>query len=368
MKHEIICITPFKIAEDSRAVTAPFEVLEREYEFSFRYLEYHAVKQAYWVLKGWERSPWTRIPKNMASIMNLLRKRGKTLILGFEPHSLMTLLINRLKQWHRCIHWSTWPWFLEDFSGSSLVPLRKQLCTAFLNEVVSVVSIKQSAEALSKFGSAAHYIPHSVNTELFRPRGPRPSAGRVRVLFAGALIETKGIGLLMDIIRNSTWDNTEFWFAGRGPFENEIKSMEAAGLPVRYLGFVEAQKNMVRLYQDADIFVLPSIKKGRIEERFGMVLIEAMACGVAVIATDCIGPRQVIENGRTGILIPQNNAKVLREALQDLARSPEKRTELGRNGRLETERVYDTRVVAQQWLEVIRSVLNGSRQPFRRER
>lgn len=367
MKHEIICITPNKIAEDNRNITAQFGVLECEYGFSFRYLEYHAVKQAYRVMMGRERSPWTRVPGNMATIMNLLRDRGRTLILGFEPHSLMTLLINRLKQRHRCIHWSSWPWFLEDFSGRSLVPFRKQLCRAFLDGVVSVATIKQSVEALSQFGSAAQYIPYSVDTELFRPASPRHSAGRVRVLFAGALIETKGIGLLLDVIRNSTWDNTEFWFAGRGPFEGEIKSMEAAGLPVRYMGFVGTRKDMVHLYQDADIFVLPSIKKGRTEERFGIVLIEAMACNSAVIATDCIGPRQVIENGKTGILIPQNNAQALRETLKDLVRSPEKRAELGRNGRLEAEQVYDTRVVARQWLEVIKNVLNGGGQCSQKE-
>lgn len=75
--------------------------------------------------------------------------------------------------------------------------------------------------------------------------------------------------------------------------------------------------------QQMDVIVLPSYKIRTWEELFGMVLIEAMACGAVPIATDCIGPRCIIKNQENGIIIRQKDKNAL---LQEIIKFSEKRT------------------------------------------
>jgi glycosyltransferase involved in cell wall biosynthesis len=81
---------------------------------------------------------------------------------------------------------------------------------------------------------------------------------------------------------------------------------------VRFLGFVEHQE-MPRHYQQADLFVLPSRR-----ESFGLVLAEAMACGLPVVATTAGAIPEVVEDGVTGILVPPDDAEALADAVVSL--------------------------------------------------
>jgi len=81
---------------------------------------------------------------------------------------------------------------------------------------------------------------------------------------------------------------------------------------VRFLGFVEHQ-DMPRHYQQADLFVLPSRR-----ESFGLVLAEAMACGLPVVATTAGAIPEVVEDGVTGLLVPPDDPDALANALVSL--------------------------------------------------
>jgi glycosyltransferase involved in cell wall biosynthesis len=79
----------------------------------------------------------------------------------------------------------------------------------------------------------------------------------------------------------------------------------AAGLPVEFLGFVSARE----FFQDTDILILPSW-----EEPFGIVLLEAMASGIPVIATNCGGPARIAR----GVLIPPHDPAALADAIRSV--------------------------------------------------
>lgn len=156
-----------------------------------------------------------------------------------------------------------------------------------------------------------HVVPNAVE-----PTGPDPDAGSERarvVLAAGRLAPQKGFDLLVEAWRPVADEHPdwELHIYGRGPLEAQLRDqIEAAGLTGRVVLRGFAPDLHARL-QQASAFVLSSRFEG-----LPMVLLEAMACGLPVVAFDCpTGPRQVIRDARSGLLVPRESVPDLSEAL-----------------------------------------------------
>ncbi|MEM1554498.1 MAG: glycosyltransferase family 4 protein [Thermoproteota archaeon] len=134
-----------------------------------------------------------------------------------------------------------------------------------------------------------------------------------RILFIGRLDMRKGIDILLKSIVqiakifHDKFSKMSFTIVGKGPFENQIREIQERYGNVKYLKFVT--DNIV-LYKEHDILVLPSRA-----ETFSYVTLEALTCGLPVIASDIPGPRSLIENGKTGILVPVGNSSALSKAI-----------------------------------------------------
>src|ERR1700730_12903521 len=105
-----------------------------------------------------------------------------------------------------------------------------------------------------------------------------------------------------------------------------------AGLEDR-VSWMGERADVPELVRALDILLLPSW-----EEPFGRALIEAMALGVPVIATNVGGPVEILEDGREGDLLPPLQAPAWAKAIRELAESPERGREMGRAGRRRVER------------------------------
>jgi glycosyltransferase involved in cell wall biosynthesis len=309
------------------------------------------------ILLGREKAPLSRVLQHISGVIDLLFiSKGKIIVIGAEPIYLMTYILSKLKLRHKCIYWTTWSWESDALSKKNFLPFSKKIWKKFLDDIVCVSVTMDACTALQKYGARAFHIPHGLDTELFRHKIPNNFSEKNIVLFAGRLLKIKGIQLIINIIKKYEWERTEFWFVGKGPYEDHIKRMKNENYPIRYFGQINDRRKLVSIYQDADMLILPSIKIGNNEERFGLVLLEAMACQLPVIASDCDGPKQIIENGKTGVLIPQNDEKALRDAILNLIKSPELRAKLGENGRKLVENYYDAKVAAGKWFDLIEKV------------
>ena len=108
---------------------------------------------------------------------------------------------------------------------------------------------------------------------------------------------------------------------------------------LRLLGYRE---DVAALLAAADIFVLPSHFEG-----LPMSVIEAMLCGLPVVATDIRGPREQVVEGDTGLLVPMGDAGALRDAIARLAADPDLRHRMGEAGRDRAVELFDeTKTVA----------------------
>ena len=126
---------------------------------------------------------------------------------------------------------------------------------------------------------------------------------------------------------------------------------------VRFLGSV-SDAELTALYHACDLFVLPSVTRA---EAFGMVQIEAMACGKPVVSTALpSGVPWVNQHARTGIVVPPGDPDALAVAIQTLVADPALRRRMGEAARARVLAEFTADRMADRTLAVYRDVLNGS--------
>jgi glycosyltransferase involved in cell wall biosynthesis len=131
---------------------------------------------------------------------------------------------------------------------------------------------------------------------------------------------------------------------GEGQEELRLKRLAQALHLEQNVSFLGFQPNPFKFFARSTLFVLPSISEG-----FGNVLVEAMACGVPVISTDCpVGPREIIQNGYNGILVPPKNPDLLAEAMYGLLSNKNERERLSQNA-LKNLRQYDVNTIVSRY-------------------
>jgi glycogen(starch) synthase len=173
-----------------------------------------------------------------------------------------------------------------------------------------------------------------VDTELFAPRGVRKS-DRPTIVFSGKLVPNKGVYLLVDAACRLAreFPRLRLRLLGRGEpkITGELQSRAcAAGWPdlLDLPGFVDRRELPEQLSQ-ADVFAAPS----RYEGGPGFVYLEAMACGLPVIACSGSGAAEVIREGDNGLLVPPEDVEALTAALRALLGNPDRRLAIGERAR-----------------------------------
>ncbi|MBA3019133.1 MAG: glycosyltransferase family 4 protein [Proteobacteria bacterium] len=201
-------------------------------------------------------------------------------------------------------------------------------------------------------------IPNFVDQGVFHPSDKelRDQAhkdfgfsGETIVTFTGRLVKGKGIGVLLAAWGKVVVDfkNVCLLILGEGPFESRLKEQcQGLGIEknVKFLGLV----NNVRKYLAmSDIFVFPSFQEG-----FPNSVLEAMACGLPVIATRIGGIVDVIKDEENGLLVEPGNANQLADALKRLICDAEYASALGRNALKTIRKNYDINVIANEYIDL----------------
>jgi phosphatidyl-myo-inositol alpha-mannosyltransferase len=204
-------------------------------------------------------------------------------------------------------------------------------------------------------------IPNGIEYAWFNtPRPPleRFRDGRVNVLFVGRLEKRKGLRFLLrawPLVRER-FPEARLIVVGEGrPLEGYRRFAASQGWSesdVYFAGYAPAEE-LPRYYQAADIFCAPSTG----QESFGIVLLEAMAAGIPIVASDIPGYRAVVTQGSEGLLVEPTNADALVAAIGTLLLNPELRATMGQAG-MRKARAYDWTHVADQVLEYYAEVLN----------
>lgn len=213
-------------------------------------------------------------------------------------------------------------------------------------------------------------VPNGVDSTVFRPgldgdairrqhRIP-PDAGLI--LFVGALDRAhhfKGVPHLLATFSSIRERDAILMLVGDGDLREAFTRMahEYGVLDrVRFAGSVP-HAGLPSYYAASDVVVLPSFPP----ESFGLVLIEAMACGRPVVAHDIPGVRAVVDDGVDGFLVRPGDAADLAEKVSILLADPNLRTRLGIAGRRKVERRYDWRVIGERLEQLYLEVVGDAR-------
>ncbi len=142
------------------------------------------------------------------------------------------------------------------------------------------------------------------------------------------------------------YPNIELKIIGEGElkkyYQQKTKTLGIAN-NVHFLGEIK-QDDIVRYYHAESMFILPSTEI----EGFGIVLLEAMACNVPVIATSIVGTSSDIEKYNTGLVVEPKNAEAIVQAIITILNNPTLAKNMGENGIKLVEEKYDWRKVAKQ--------------------
>lgn len=201
-------------------------------------------------------------------------------------------------------------------------------------------------------------VGNGIDEKFFFPKKRKSQNDKKYILFAGSMDREKGLFDLVDCGRYicSERSDISFILAGSGRDLNKLKrKARKAGLQDRFkfLGQVEKDQ-LVKLYQNATLFVLPSYHEG-----LPTVLLEAMSCGLPIIATDVRGNRDVISDGENGILVPPRAPKKLAEAICYLLEDEKTKKTLGENARKTIEAKYTWDAVSSKFLRCYESLVEA---------
>ena len=242
-------------------------------------------------------------------------------------------------------------------------PLYDQMSLLFLRRARSIVSnspnYAKTSPLLRHFAQRLQVIPLSVDTVFFQPAGAmHPMLQALRsedtriVLYLGRFCYYKGLEFL---IRAAALlpDRVKVVLAGQGEEEDRLKTLtRELHLDERLLFLPPVtDEELPSLYRGADLFVLPSIARS---EAFGLVAIEAMACGTPLVTTE-IGTGTTFHNvsGVTGLVVPPSDPKALAEAIQQILQNETRRAEMGKNAANRANAEFSRTTFLDRWEQLI---------------
>ena len=241
------------------------------------------------------------------------------------------------------------------------------LLNLFLEKVDKIIVATpnhiKTSEYLLPYKKKCEIIPYGIDLDWAHDRIPRAKLvqeyrtkfGSPLVLFVGRLVYYKGLEFLLRAIKRVA--NANLLVVGSGPLQAELQNtVRQLGLETRVSIIPHVPiEDLHAIYEAADIFVLPSTE---VSEAFGIVQVEAMACGKPVISTNLpTGITFVNQNGITGITVPPKDEQALAAAINHLLVNPDLCIEYGRAGQEWATQKFSSQAMIKSTADLYRKIL-----------
>jgi phosphatidylinositol alpha-mannosyltransferase len=303
-------------------------------------------------------------PRLRPNIKDLLAEEKFDIIHLHEP--LMPMLCPIVLRDSQTVNVGTF----HAFDGKPGYNFLKPLSTLILGKIASkldgrIAVSKPAMEFVNRYFPGNYdIIPNGVEIEHFSPDvAPidELSDGKLNILFVGRLEKRKGADYLLKAYQRIKRDlpNSRLIIVGpgtrlRSKYERQVEQSDLKD--VIFVGYINYNE-LPRYYKTADIFCAPATGW----ESFGIVLLEAMAAGKPVVASNIDGYASILTDGVEGLLVPPKDDAKLAQALTSLMADSSLRQKMGANG-VRKAAEYDWKHIAQRVLDYYGKVLAGSPQ------
>jgi glycosyltransferase involved in cell wall biosynthesis len=200
------------------------------------------------------------------------------------------------------------------------------------------------------YGKKARVVSPGVDHLFFAPAIQPTRQQLFRVCYVGRLELAKGIGYLLQAWKQLALPQAELLMIGeiRPEIDSLVRSHVDAS--VRLIGVLTPQK-VAEFYRQSNIFAFPSVNEG-----FALVLLEAMAAGLPVVASDKSGAVECVSEGKDGIIVPARSVDALAEAILWCYRHRDETTAMGRSARKKVEERFTLAHYEQRQIDLYRSL------------
>ena len=228
-----------------------------------------------------------------------------------------------------------------------IAPLLRSIWRRSLGLVANSSGLRDLAAAFDK-DVPILVIPNGVDLEHFKPMDR--DWENPQILFVGRLVFQKGLDILFKALKDLKDQPWKLAVVGDGPERETLQSMvQAYGISDRvkfecWLG----GNALLNQLQNANLFVFPSRHEG-----MPNAVLEAMACGLPVIASHIAGNEELVIDGENGLLVPAEDSIAMRDALSELLGNSNKRQQMGAASRKSIEANYSWSQIAKQYLTLI---------------
>ena len=204
-------------------------------------------------------------------------------------------------------------------------------------------------------------IPFGVDIDFYKPLKIPKDENTFQILAVGYLIERKGFEYLIKAVKEvlKVHENIQLTIVGSGPLEEKLKNiikelnLESNAKIMKNV----SDEELLHLYNLSDLFVLPSVVDSQGNtEGLGVVLLEAMACRLPVIGSDTGGIPDIIQDGETGLLVPEKDISGLSKAVLSLIENEDLREKLAVNGYNRVKERFSWEKIAEDYITVYNNI------------
>lgn len=337
-RHAIICLTGFT-AYRQRIIDGQVEV--------------HALNKR----EGKDPDAYRRLWK-------LLRRLRPDVVHTRNLGTLDCAVIARMASVRHTVH-GEHGWDVIDLYGNSRkYKLMRRACRPFVQRYITL-SQDLSTFLRDRIGvpeGRIRQIYNGVDTDLFRPRvGPRPS-GQFVIGTVGRMQTVKNqldlVRAFVEVAQRSQMVplNLKLVMIGDGPLREAAQGMLADAGMADLAWLPGTRNDVAEQIAQMDLFVLPSLNEG-----ISNTILEAMACGVPVIATRVGGNPELVVDGETGTLVPVSSPSILADAIRNYVESPELAQMHGEAGRRRVENHFSMHAMLDGYRQVYHELLSEGR-------
>jgi glycosyltransferase involved in cell wall biosynthesis len=206
-------------------------------------------------------------------------------------------------------------------------------------------------------------LPNGVETDSIATKSDYALHDPARLIFVGRLHAQKGLDVLLaafqQLLRRDPARMACLQIIGDGPLRGDLTRLAERLDLAGHVQFVGQTDQVLEYLQQADVFVLPSRGEG-----MSNALLEAMACGLPVVASDIPGNIDVVAHEHNGLLFAADDSHSLAQALASLLGQPALRERLGRTARQTVEHRYSLNAVADSYIALYHSLASAAAGSF----